>query len=61
MYLEIYVILLKLYDIGECEGDEDGYEEEYPLESLELLTNDFIVRKLYFTVFFMTLVITDLY
>lgn len=29
---------------GEVEGDEDGYEEEYPLEALELGTNDFMSK-----------------
>ena len=26
------------------EGDEDGYEEEYPLEGLELNTSDFMAK-----------------
>lgn len=30
---------------GECEGDEDGYDEEYPLEPLEILTNDFMSKS----------------
>ena len=29
---------------GEVEGDNDGYEEEYPLEDLELGTNDFMAK-----------------
>ena len=29
---------------GQIEGDEDGYGEEYPLESLELATRDFMAR-----------------
>lgn len=29
---------------GEVEGDEDGYEEEFPLEALEISTNDFMTK-----------------
>jgi len=29
---------------GETEGDEDGYDEEYPLETLEINTNDFMAK-----------------
>jgi coatomer subunit gamma len=29
---------------GEVEGDEDGYEEEYPLEALDVNTNDFMAK-----------------
>jgi len=29
---------------GEVEGDEDGYDEEYPLETLEINTNDFMAK-----------------
>mmetsp|Transcript_26121 Transcript_26121/g.24956 ORF Transcript_26121/g.24956 Transcript_26121/m.24956 type:complete len:938 (-) Transcript_26121:178-2991(-) len=29
---------------GAVEGDENGYDEEYPLESLELNTNDFMAK-----------------
>lgn len=29
---------------GEVEGDEDGYEEEYALESLDVNTNDFMAK-----------------
>jgi coatomer protein complex subunit gamma len=29
---------------GEVEGDEDGYDEEYPLEGLEINTNDFMAK-----------------
>lgn len=29
---------------GEVEGDEEGYEEEYPLEDLELNTNDYMAK-----------------
>lgn len=29
---------------GAVEGDEDGYDEEYPLEQLELSTNDFMAK-----------------
>ena len=28
----------------QVEGDEDGYEEEYPLEGLELNTSDFMAK-----------------
>ena len=31
---------------GECEGDEDGYEEEYALESLEINNSDFMVTTI---------------
>ena len=34
----------KILRLGECEGDEDGYDEEYPLETLEILTSDFISK-----------------
>jgi len=29
---------------GDIEGDEDGYDEEYPLEILEIGTNDFMAK-----------------
>ena len=29
---------------GEVEGDEDGYEEDYPLEELDLSTNDYMAK-----------------
>jgi coatomer protein complex subunit gamma len=29
---------------GEVEGDEDGYEEEYPLEELDINTNDYMAK-----------------
>lgn len=29
---------------GEIEGDEDGYEEDYPLEELDLNTNDYMAK-----------------
>jgi coatomer protein complex subunit gamma len=29
---------------GEVEGDEDGYDEEYPLEDLDILTRDFMAK-----------------
>lgn len=29
---------------GEVEGDEEGYDEEYPLESLEISTRDFMAK-----------------
>jgi len=29
---------------GEVEGDENGYDEEYPLEDLELTTSDFMAK-----------------
>ena len=29
---------------GEVEGDEDGYEEEYPLEELDISTNDYMAK-----------------
>lgn len=32
---------------GEVEGDEDGYEEEYALESLDINTNDFMAKITY--------------
>lgn len=32
---------------GEIEGDEDGYEEEYALESLDINTNDFMAKITY--------------
>jgi coatomer protein complex subunit gamma len=30
---------------GQVEGDEDGYEEEYPLEPVELSTSDYMARS----------------
>lgn len=33
-----------LFFKGAVEGDENGYDEEYPLESLELNTNDFMAK-----------------
>jgi coatomer protein complex subunit gamma len=30
---------------GEVEGDEDGYDEEYPLEDLDLQTRDFMAKS----------------
>lgn len=32
---------------GEVEGDEDGYEEEYALESIDINTNDFMAKMTY--------------
>merc|ERR1711988_990093 len=29
---------------GDIEGDEDGYDEEYPLETMEISTNDFMAK-----------------
>lgn len=29
---------------GEVEGDEEGYDEEYPLEPIEISTNDFMAK-----------------
>ena len=29
---------------GDVEGDEDGYEEEYPLETMEISTSDFMAK-----------------
>merc|ERR1712146_825953 len=29
---------------GDVEGDEDGYEEEYPLETIEISTSDFMAK-----------------
>jgi coatomer protein complex subunit gamma len=29
---------------GEIEGDEDGYEEEFPLEELDINTNDYMAK-----------------
>jgi len=29
---------------SEIEGDHDGFAEEYPLEDLELMTSDFIIK-----------------
>lgn len=29
---------------GEIEGDEEGFQEEYPLEDVELLTADFMAK-----------------
>ena len=29
---------------GEVEGDEDGYDEEYPLEDLDILTRDYMAK-----------------
>jgi hypothetical protein len=38
--------------VGAVEGDENGYDEEYPLESLELNTNDFMAKVSLGTLFF---------
>jgi hypothetical protein len=38
------IIFFYFFFIGAVEGDENGYDEEYPLESLELNTNDFMAK-----------------
>jgi hypothetical protein len=48
----IYLFFELPFLVGAVEGDENGYDEEYPLESLELNTNDFMAKVSLGTLFF---------
>ena len=44
LFLFVFLFLFLFPTTPQVEGDEGGYDEEFPLEGLEILTSDFMAK-----------------